>query len=131
MNIGSGTAQFRAPKTILGFFAILLAILASGGVCAIGVIIKVPALLGFVAPILIFLAVVFVVTLLGVFITAWKDPTILMLGQVSGEVYLEVHRQQLGDSSSGEYAEKMAFPATNAVRTIADKREDKKWGTGS
>lgn len=126
MNFGKGTAQFRSPKTVLGFFAVLIAILASGAVFAIGIFARVPELHGFIAPILVFVGTVIVVTLIGVFVTAWKDPTILMLGQMSGEVYVEYRRQLLGDSTSGEYLEKnpVAIPHSPAVPQIQNKLED-------
>ena len=124
MNFGRGTAQFRAPKTILGFFAIMVAILATAAVGAISVLARISQLQSYVAPILIFVALIIVLVLIGVFITAWKDPTILMLGQVSGEVYVEFHKQRLGDSTSGEYSEKVLLPASDPTRVVVDKPED-------
>jgi len=70
---------YRAPKTIFGFFAILMGILASGVVFAVGILARYRELHYLILPILIFVGVVFVLTLVGLFLTAWKDPTKLML----------------------------------------------------
>jgi hypothetical protein len=99
------TATYRAPKTILGFFAIVLGILVSGAAIIIGVLAGSAELRHLVLPILIFAGGVLLVVLIGVFVTAWKDPTILMLGQVTGEVFIENRRLTLGDSNIGEIKE--------------------------
>src|SRR5438874_773163 len=93
---------YRSPKTVLGFFAILIGILASAAVVVIGVLARVAALHYLILPILLFVAAVIVFSLLGVFVTAWKDPTILMLWHVTGEIYIENSKLTLGDSSAGE-----------------------------
>jgi hypothetical protein len=79
------SATDRAPKTVLGFFAIALAILASACAVVVGLLARVDALHALIPWVLGFGASVLVAVLAGVFITAWKDPTILMLGQVTGE----------------------------------------------
>jgi hypothetical protein len=98
------TANYRAPKTILGFFALVVAILSSSTVVVIGIIARVPALHGLIIPVLLLLAAIAAAAIGGVIATAWKDPTILMLGQVSGEIYIANRRLTLGDSASGDWS---------------------------
>lgn len=96
---------FKTPKTILGFFAVLLAILFLSAIWIIRILASDSSLHYLIVPILLFLASVLLLVLIGVFITAWRDPTILMLGQVTGEVYLKYRRLVLGDSTQGESVE--------------------------
>jgi hypothetical protein len=106
----SFVANYRSPKTILGFFAIVVGILVSGATLVIGILSGVSDLRYLIVPILVFAALLVVAVLVGVFITAWKDPTVLMLGQISGEVFIENRRLTLGDHMSGEYSEDVAVP---------------------
>ncbi|HYI12667.1 MAG TPA: hypothetical protein VEK57_26690 [Thermoanaerobaculia bacterium] len=96
------TANYRAPKTILGFFALTVAILSSSTVVVIGILARVAALHGLIIPVLVLLAGIAAAALGGVIVTAWKDPTILMLGQVSGEIYIANRKLTLGDSATGD-----------------------------
>ena len=111
-SIGEGVsrivgAQVRSPKTILGFFAIVLGILATGAVIVVVALARTPSLHHLIVPILLFVAILIVVVLVGVFITSWKDPTILMLGEISGTAYIENRRLSLGDSLRGERMEEI------------------------
>jgi len=99
------TASYKSPKTILGFFAIVVGILVTGASVVVGLLARFDSLHPFIPWILIFAAIVIVAVLVGVFVTAWKDPTVLMLGQISGQDYIENRKLALGDSSSGEYYE--------------------------
>jgi hypothetical protein len=104
-------ANYRSPKTVLGFFAIIAGILISGSVFAVGIFARVRELQWLIPPVLWFCAIVIVALLGGVFITAWKDPTILMLGQITGDVYIENRRLTLGDSVGGEFTHLLGSPA--------------------
>ena len=112
------SANYRAPKTILGFFAIVLGILASSTVVVVGILVHVPVLHRLVIPVLLFAAAILVAALAGVLLTAWKDPTILMLGQVTGEVYLANRRLTLGDSTAGEFAQLLAAPSADRAKPL-------------
>ncbi len=120
----------RSPKTVLGFFALIVAILFLSGIGIIRILAADANLHYLIIPILIFLATVILLVLIGVFITAWRDPTILMLGQVTGEVYLQYRRLTLGDSNAGESVEdiKVArqLPAGTNTETdlIKDQSQD-------
>lgn len=121
------TISYSKPKTILGFFAIVLAILGTTCSIIIGVMSHSKELHIFIPWILGFLAIIFVATLVGVFITAWKDPTILMLGQVTGQDYITNRRLTLGDSEQGEYIEisSTTSPTIIANQTLAALPEPK------
>lgn len=98
---------FRPPKTILGFCAIIMAIVSSGTVIGIGILSRYEALHHLIAAILIFTGSVTVAVLVAVFVTGWKDPTILMLGEVSPEAYIANRKLTLGDSASGEFTDEI------------------------
>lgn len=104
----------RTPKTVLGFFALILAILFLSSTWIIRILASSPELHYLIVPILLFLAAILLLVLVGVFITAWRDPTILMLGQVTGEVYLQYRRLALGDSAMGESIEDIKVGKTQA-----------------
>lgn len=65
----------------------------------VGLLARFDSLHPFIPWILIFAAIVIVAVLVGVFVTAWKDPTVLMLGQISGQDYIENRKLALGDSN--------------------------------
>jgi hypothetical protein len=104
-------ASVKSPKTILGFFAIVFGLLCSVAAVLVWTFARTPALHGLIVPVVIFVGSVVLMLLIGVFITAWIDPTILMLGQVSGEIYIQNRKLKLGDSTSGEYTEHVISPA--------------------
>ena len=105
------TGSYRAPKTILGFFAVVVALVLTGVGAATGILSRVEALHHLIVWVLGFGALIVVAVLLCVFITAWKDPTALMLGQISGHEYIENRKLALGDSESSEYTEAVVLPS--------------------
>lgn len=113
------TARYQAPKTVLGFFAIVLAILVTGVAAVVAILARNSTVTYLIVPILVFAGIVVIGVLVGVFVTAWKDPTILMLGQVSGEIFVENRRLKLGDSVAGEQT--VVIEAT-ADAVVAPKR---------
>jgi hypothetical protein len=93
--------QISNPRTVLGFYAGVIALLLAGDVAAVGVLASakietflIPWLLGFAGAMILLL-------LLGVFIVTLIDPSKLMLGQITGTEYADIHRITLGDSDSG------------------------------
>ncbi|HYI13255.1 MAG TPA: hypothetical protein VEK57_29685 [Thermoanaerobaculia bacterium] len=104
------SANYRSPKTILGFFAVVLSVLASATVVVVGILAGEPKLHRLIVPVLTFLGVVIVSSLASVLLTAWKDPTILLLGQVTGEIYIANRKLSLGDSGAGEFVQSFAIP---------------------
>jgi hypothetical protein len=102
--------QLSNPRTVLGFYAVVLALLLSGDVAAVGVLAStrvstflIPWLLGFGGLVLLLL-------LVGVFIVTLIDPSKLMLGQITGIEYARIHSITLGDSDSGERIQSVIEP---------------------
>lgn len=102
-EIRGGT--YRSPKTILGFFAIVVGLVLAAVVTTVAVLARAESLHALIPWILGFAAILVVVVLAGIFFTAWKDPTVLMLGQITGHDYIENRKLTLGDSIAGEYIE--------------------------
>ena len=102
---GSFGGIFKAPKTILGFFVIVIGILGLT-IYNLTVIFSENDPLQFMIPwIVLFSGVVFVLVCVGIFVTAWINPEKLMLGEVRGEVYLQMLQIKQGDSDKGEFVE--------------------------
>jgi hypothetical protein len=94
--------QSTSPKTVLGFFAILLAIVATATVPVVAILASqkelrylIPIVLGVVfGAFLLLMLVVLAIVVFG-------DPTRLMLGEMTGSEYSEHQRMVLGDNVSG------------------------------
>jgi hypothetical protein len=102
------SASYRTPKTVLGFFAIIVGLVIAGASTVIAVFSRQTDLYALIVPVLVFVGFVVLAVLGGIFVTAWKDPTILMLGQVTGDIYIQNRRLTLGDSTAGEFTEEIA-----------------------
>lgn len=100
---------FRLPKTILGFFSICLGILALSIYALIRNFSEIETLRIYVPWLLIFGACIFSLVLLAVFITALIKPEKLMLGEIRGEVYLQMLKLWQGDSLTGEIIEDVSI----------------------
>jgi hypothetical protein len=111
--------QVSNPRTVLGFYATVLAILLSGDIAAVAVLASshvntflIPWLLGFAGFIVFML-------LAGVFVVTLIDPSKLMLGQITGTEYAQIHRVVLGDSDSGQRIESIIEPIRVNRVTVA------------
>lgn len=118
---GKLTGLFRSPKTILGFFATLIGILGVSIYGLASVFAEVEELRVHIPVLLLFGGGAFVFIALAILITAWVNPEKLMLGEVRGDVYLQMLKLKQGDSELGEVIEQ--FPSlptsTSAGATIA------------
>ncbi len=99
-----------SPKTVLGFFAIMIGIAGTTAVAAIAFIAGVDKLRYLVPVILIVFLVVFLSVMIVVMVLSWKDPSKLMLGQITGRDYVLIQQQKmtLGDSTSGEHVDEVS-----------------------
>lgn len=97
-------ATSRQPKTILGFVAIALGIVCAFSGTAVVALSRVSTLHWLILPIIVAVVVIVVAVLVVVFVIAWKDPTKVMLGEVTAEEFIQYQRLSLGDSESGERA---------------------------
>ncbi len=104
----SSTAHRSAPRTILGFAGSVLAILLFGGAAIVWAVAESTSS-GYLVPVVVGVVLfVGVVIIAAVMYTAYKDPTRLMLGEVSAHDFLEYQRWiTLGDSVSGETQEQI------------------------
>lgn len=107
------------PKTVLGFYATVLGLVLATTVGLVGVLAVnnvatylIPWLLGFSG-------FVFVALIAGVFIVSLKDPSKLMLTQVTGMEYAQIQTLILGDSSTGDRLEVVSALENGAVATEA------------
>jgi hypothetical protein len=121
-------AQRVAPKTILGF---LLGVLTITAGTALGVVIAVAdndSLRWLAVGAVAFLGLLIAGLVIGVFRAAAKDPTPLVLRDLSGPDYLAIQRLILGDSASGERqavaGEIVEGTATEAPSTTPDVSEE-------
>ena len=107
--------EHSTPKTALGFFAGVLAILTAGAVLTVGVIATQKTERYLIPWILLFVfALFFLMLALVACIVVFGDPTKLMLGQISGSEYREYQEMVLGDSAAGE---RPAFPKSASRKT--------------
>lgn len=90
------------PKTVLAFFATVLGIVLTAVVLATGLLVRKGGYESAVTAVLVFGGALAVLLIGAVFTLTVKDPSKLMLGQVTGTEYAEIQRVTLGDSSSGE-----------------------------
>ena len=102
---GGGGLRWKSPKTVLGFFAIILGILwtATAGILKVLLGSTDPAVLMLVPQLLYFSCVLTTGVVAAVGVITWFDPTKLQLGQMSGEAYVDYTKLVQGDSSSKEY----------------------------
>lgn len=111
----SGQGEYAAPKTVLGFYGAVLAILEAGVIGTLAVLATnkslhylIPWVCGFGA--LILMALIVVVVAMNI-----RDPSKLQLGQVTAREYIEVQRMTLGDSIAGAYTEEVpTIPASTS-----------------
>jgi hypothetical protein len=104
------------PKTILGYFAIVLGLLLTATVGATGTLAATGVYTDAIPWILGFAGFVFLFLLIGPFVVAWKDPSKLMLTQVTGTEYVQIQqRRLLGDSDQGERLELESLMTTAPV----------------
>lgn len=82
-QIGNVAGQLRSPRTILGFFAALMAILGITIFGLVRVFADVSALQGLIPIVLIFGGGAFAFIALAIIITSWVKPERLMLGEVT------------------------------------------------
>jgi hypothetical protein len=97
------SARSYNPKTVLGFLATVVGIAVVGCTAAGTALLLNDKVLWLVPIVFAFGALLVVGVLVGVFLILFKDPSKLLLTQLSGTEYLDIQRGLvLGDSASGE-----------------------------
>ena len=107
--------EVQQPRTILGFFAIVLG-LVFAAVIALIAILAGNETSTYLIPWLAFFAGVLVLgVVVVVLVIALKDPSKLMLGQVTGSEFVQIQQTLLGDSNRGERMAVLQLPTITAI----------------
>lgn len=107
---------YSAPRTVLVFYASVLAIIELGVVGAIGVLATQQGLRYLVPWVLLFGAIV-LVALIGVVVAMnLKAPMKLQLQPVTGQEFIQHERLTLGDSNTSEFREDIVPAGTSLVQ---------------
>lgn len=115
--------QYSNPRTVLGFYAAVLALLLTGDIAAVGVLASTKVSTFLIPWLLAFAGTVLFLLLIGVFIVTLIDPSKLMLGQITGSEYATIHRIVLGDSDSGQRVQSVVQGVTENVVEIESAQE--------
>jgi hypothetical protein len=120
------SGEYKSPKTVLGFFAGMIGIAATVLISAVWLLERTPSLRYLIPIALALFLMVFLFVLIIVVVITMKDPSKLMLGQISGRDYAEIQKVTLGDSSSGERVEsvKVTHSRPSVVTIDADLVEE-------
>jgi hypothetical protein len=102
--------EYTTPKTVLGFYAGVLAILELGVIGALTILATDEDLHHLIPWTLAFAAVTLIGLIAIVVAINVKDPTKLQLGRVTGREFLDYQRVTRGDSIGGEYVEELPPP---------------------
>lgn len=102
--------QLAQPKTILSFILGVFTVVVTAGVAV--AIALVGDSLTLVAIILAFIALFAIGLVVTVMRQTARDPSALMLGEITGTEYEAIRRLTLGDSSAGERVETTGLPGT-------------------
>jgi hypothetical protein len=91
-----------SPKTVLGFLALMTSIFAALTI-SITWLLAGTSSLHYLIPIIVGIFVLFFfLVVLAVVMIAWKDPSKLMLGQITGRDYVLIQQLTMGDNVSGD-----------------------------
>lgn len=96
------SGERTSPKTVLGFLAIMVSILATASIFSVWLLSSKPNLYYLIPIVLIVFVILFILVISAVLLIGWKDPSKLMLGQITGRDYALIQRLTLGDSNAGE-----------------------------
>jgi hypothetical protein len=114
------SGERSAPKTVLGFAGIMISIIATVVIAALWIIADKPTL-RYLVPLIIagfFVAAIGIICL--VLRMCWKDPSKLMLGQITGRDYALIQRLTLGDSTSGDKSSDIVVSVAEIVGDVID-----------
>ena len=90
------------PRTVLGFYATIVALLLTASVGASAVLASTKTATWLIPWVLVFIGILIVALIIGVFVINYRDPSKLMLGQITGSEYAVINSAILGDSQAGE-----------------------------
>lgn len=96
---GVHSRRTENPKTILAFYATVLGLTLAAVVGLAGVLASTGTAIWLIPWLVLFGATLVVAALSAVFVVALRDPSKLMLGQVTGNEYVEIQRLTLRTAS--------------------------------
>jgi hypothetical protein len=99
--------EYSAPRTVLGFYAGVLAILEAGVVGVLAVLATQDSLRDLIPYVLAFAGAVLVGLIVVVVAMNLKDPSKLQLSPMTGQEFIDYQRFTLGDSIGGDYVEEV------------------------
>lgn len=99
----SGLPQKKlAPKTALGFYAVILGLTLTACTSIIGALAATGTDIWMIPYIVLFACIFLLAISIGVFVVTLKNPSKMLLTEVSGRDYMDIQRWMLlGDSKSG------------------------------
>jgi hypothetical protein len=80
----------------------MVSILATASIFSVWLLSSKPNLYYLIPIVLIVFVILFILVISAVLLIGWKDPSKLMLGQITGRDYALIQRLTLGDSNAGE-----------------------------
>jgi hypothetical protein len=108
-------SRSQNPKTILAFYATVLGLTLTADVAVVAVLASTDVLTGLIPWLLGFAGLMSLALMVAVFVIALKDPSKLMLGQVSGTEYVEIQRLSV---DAGRATEQIAPQLEQVKRAI-------------
>jgi hypothetical protein len=123
---GTKSGEYSSPKTVLGFCAIVLGIVATACVAATSVLAWHEATDQYALLPLGFFALFTVAMFAAVWWVLLKDPTKLQLGQMTGREFIDYQKLTLGDSTTGDQIVTLGSGVT--VRAATDQLETEQKG---
>jgi hypothetical protein len=102
--------ESSAPRTILGFLLAMYTVLLTGSAGVVIALVSTGSS-GLIPWVLAFAATITIALSVAVLTITWKDPTRLMLGQITGREYAAIRRElTFGDDVSGEHRTQLTEP---------------------
>jgi hypothetical protein len=105
-GVSRAAREVRHPRTVLGFYAVLLGLVEAGVVAILVVLVSQQDLHYLVPWVIAFGALIFVAIIVVVVAMNMIDPTKLQLEPIKGQEFLDYQKVTRGDSIGGDYVEK-------------------------
>jgi hypothetical protein len=93
----------------------MISILASAAIFITWICSSVISLHYLIPIVLVVFGVIFIAIIAVVLTFSWKDPSKLMLGQITGREYAVIQRLTLGDSNAGEHIDNLVIGVSEII----------------
>ena len=116
---GIASGEYSRPKSVLGFYGILVGLLVTAMVSLVCVdLVYGRGVTPYVTAGLIFLGALTVLIVVGVFVVNITAPQKLMLGTITGSEHREIQQLTQGDNVSGERLEMILPPGIEPTKAL-------------